>query len=277
LILDAEKFAIARSWADGYGLAYEQWDPRQLQLAEPELAMMPQGGLVFPQIAQVRNPRFLKSVIHSCRTHGVELVENCPVLGLSEQGSRVTGVRLAEGEVRADRVVLCAGAWTGTVLAEQGISMPIRPVRGQMLLYRATPGWVSHIILYQGRYIIPRRDGRILVGSTMEEVGFDQQTTEEARQAIGDFAEHCLPGISQFELERHWSGLRPGSPQGIPYICEVPGRRGLFLNAGHFRNGVILGPASARLLADLVLERNPILEPAAYGCASSEQIPSKVL
>jgi glycine oxidase len=133
-----------------------------------------------------------------------------------------------------------------------------------MILFHAQPGAISRIVLHNDRYVIPRRDGRVLVGSTVEHRGFDKTITDQARASLKQYALDHFPLLEQADIEHHWAGLRPGSPQGIPYIGPVPGIDGLYLNAGHFRNGVVLAPASARLMSDIVLGRNPILPPAPY-------------
>jgi glycine oxidase len=116
------------------------------------------------------------------------------------------------------------------------------------------------------------RDGRIVVGSTLEYRGFDKQTTEQAKQELEAFALAHFPSLQEARIEHHWAGLRPGSPNGIPYIGQVPGIDGLYLNAGHFRNGVVLGPASARLMADIVLQRPTILDPTPYAIDAKREI-----
>ena len=144
------------------------------------------------------------------------------------------------------------------------MQLPVKPVRGQMILYRAEPGVVQRIVLSQDRYVIPRRDGRILVGSTVEDVGFEKATTRAAMQELEAEARRIIPALANYPIEHHWAGLRPGSPHDIPYIMQHPRISGLFVNTGHFRNGVVLGPASARLLADILLQREPILDPLLY-------------
>ena len=133
-----------------------------------------------------------------------------------------------------------------------------------MLMFKAAPGTVSRIVLEANRYVIPRRDGRTLFGSTIEEVGFEKQTTEAARDELYTIATQRFPILKEYPVEAHWAGLRPSSPAGVPYIGRHPGIDGLFVNAGHFRNGIVLGLASARLAADLVLGREPIVDPAPY-------------
>jgi glycine oxidase len=168
------------------------------------------------------------------------------------------------GSFVADSFVSCAGAWSGGLLAPLGLRPGISPVKGQMLLFRARPGLVRTIHLAADRYAIPRRDGRVLFGSTVEHTGFDKSTTEDARKELHAIAVARYPALADFEVERQWAGLRPGSPSGIPYIGPHPALANLFVNAGHFRNGIVLGPASARLAADLVLGRGPDVDPAPY-------------
>ena len=116
----------------------------------------------------------------------------------------------------------------------------------------------------KAHYLIPRRDGRIVAGSTLEYVGFNKNTTEEAKQQLLQNATDLIPKLGNYPVEHHWSGLRPGNPQDIPFICQHPEIRGLFINTGHFRNGVVTGPASAKLCTDQILNNAPILDPKPY-------------
>ncbi len=134
-----------------------------------------------------------------------------------------------------------------------------------MLLFKAEPGFLSHILLAKGHYVIPRRDGRILVGSTMEDVGFDKSTTHQAMLNLRHFIHEYIPGLLNFPLERQWAGLRPGSPNGIPVIAPHPEIKDLYINAGHFRNGVVLAPASAKLLTDIIEDQPSFVDPTCYG------------
>ena len=143
-------------------------------------------------------------------------------------------------------------------------SLPVEPVRGQMLLFKGEPGTISRIVLTQGKYVIPRRDGRVLVGSTVEHVGFNKATTSSARDELHEVAVKTFPCIASMNLEHHWSGLRPGSADELPFIGAYPEIDGLFINTGHYRNGVVMGLASTELLANLVLNESPVVDPAPY-------------
>ncbi len=254
----------AQAWAARWRRTLERVDGAAALALEPSLGLSVESAVWLPEVGQVRNPRLGQALRGSLLAAGVTLLEHRPVTGFALQGERITGVETPEGEIAAGAVVVASGAWSGSLLGGLGLPVPVEPVRGQMLLFHAEPGVVSRILLDDSRYVIPRRDGRVLVGSTMERVGFDKSTTESALHALQAAAARLVPALAHYPLERHWAGLRPGSPRGVPYICAHPRIEGLFINAGHFRNGVVMGPASARLLTDLLLEREPILDPSPY-------------
>lgn len=263
LILDTEDWDRARAWGEQAGNPVEVIDRSVTEQYEPGLHAPPPSAIRMPQVGQVRNPRLVKA-LRAAIIPKVTLRENTEVETLLVQHGRVQGVLTATERIAADKVVVCAGAWTRNLLAGMGTPPAIEPVRGQMIVFRAQPGVVSRIVLQQDRYVIPRRDGRVLVGSTLEHTGFDKRTTDTAREELERAAVAMFPALSEFPIENHWAGLRPSSPDGIPYIGAYPMVEGVYLNAGHFRNGVVLAPASARLLADILLERDPIAPPGPY-------------
>lgn len=263
LILDMEELDQALAWAGRHQAEIEILDAERLHADEPDLGPRPARSMLMPAVAQVRNPRLVKSARRALEGR-IVLREQEEVLELLVEQGRVRGVRTDKGEIQADQVVICAGAWTAKLLEQLGSQPEIEPVRGQMILFLARPGEISHITLYRDRYVIPRRDGHILIGSTMERTGFVKATTAEAKEELYRSAVELFPILKRTPIENHWSGLRPGSPSGVPYIGAYPGIEGIYLNAGHYRNGVVTGPASARLMADLILGREPILDPAPY-------------
>ena len=182
-----------------------------------------------------------------------------------QKANKVFGISSSRGDIEADKILVSGGAWSANLLKKIDINLDVKPVKGQMILFKTRPGMVKRITLSQDRYIIPRQDGRVLVGSTLEDTGFDKSTTMAAREELIQEASRIIPCLKEADVEHHWAGLRPGSTNGIPYICPVQDIEGLYLNTGHYRNGVVLGPASARLAADLILNRQPILEPDLYG------------
>jgi glycine oxidase len=186
------------------------------------------------------------------------------VTGFHAGKDRIEAVSTAGGEIRADRYVVAGGAWSGKLLGDQALGLDIRPVRGQILLFKAEPGLLNHIIYREGRYLVPRLDGHILVGSTLEEAGYDKSCTPEAREALMAFALDTLPPLLEAQVVRQWSGLRPGSPGNLPTVSRHPSLQNLYVNSGHFRYGVTMAPASAELLTELMLDKPTTLEARPY-------------
>ena len=266
LILDPDQQPAALEWAQRFRREIRPLETAAVRELEPALAAGVGEALWLPFVSQVRNPRLVKALRGALATLEVPVREHCEVTGWQRDpaGERVTAVVTRTGEIPVQTLVVAGGAWTGRLLAATGWSLPIEPVRGQMLLLRTDPGSLRHMVLSAGHYLIPRRDGRILVGSTLEHTGFDKTTTPQAEADLLRFATELVPALARAPVEHHWAGLRPGSPHGIPAIGRHPSLSNLFINTGHFRNGVVMAPASARLLADLLLGREPILPSTDY-------------
>lgn len=266
--LDLEDEATALAWSQrtGAGLRSAAADKVRRQICA--LGRGFTRALHLPGVANVRNPRLIRA-LHMALSlmPNVVLHECCEVTSFIRERNRIVGVRMAQGEMRAERIVLAGGAWSGGLLAELGLDLPVQPVKGQMILYKCAEDFLPAMVLAKGRYAIPRKDGHILVGSTLEHVGFDKTPTEEALASLKASAEELLPGLAEAEVIGHWAGLRPGSPDGIPFIGEVPQYPGLWLNCGHYRNGLVLAPASCELLKNLMLGETPIVDPAPYSPA----------
>ncbi len=264
LVLDVEQRDVALAWAEQQRTQIDVLDKATLHEKEPGLDVHVDGALWLGNVGQIRNPRLGKALRRLAVDRGVQVREQEEVLELRVEDGRVRGVRTTEGTIDADRVVVCTGAWTAQLLEKIGRKPEIHPIRGQMILFYAKPGQIRHLTLLRERYVIPRTDGRVLIGSTLEDTGFEKITTSEAKEELYRIAVEMYPLLKRTPIEDHWAGLRPASPSGIPYIGPYPGVEGLYLNAGHFRNGLVTGPASARLLADLALGREPILPSAPY-------------
>lgn len=270
LILEPTDTDAAVHWSKQFNQSLQVIGRQSILECEPTMQTDAKAAVWMADVAQIRNPRLTKSLYQSI-SKNVTIHQQTKATELLIRNGRVQGISTEDGPFYADNVVICAGAWARELL--QGLTSPpsIEPVLGQMIIFRHYPGSISRIVLHNDRYIIPRRDGRVLVGSTLEYRGFDKTTTEQAKQALKQFALTLFPALEKADIEHHWAGLRPGSPNGIPYIGPIPEISGLFINAGHFRNGVVLGPASARLMADIMLERPPILPPSPYSLTASRE------
>ena len=255
---------VAVAWAKQHSVKAEQLDAQQLAQNFPFTPLSATHSCWFPLIAQVRNPRFAKALRGAVLHYGGVIIEDSAVTAISQADGKVVAVETSIQSFPTNKLLLAAGSWSRSLLQPLGVNIDVEPVRGQMLLFKAEPGVVPTMLLYRDRYLIPRRDGRVLAGSTLEYVGFDKTTTQSARQDLQAAALEMCPALADFPIEQHWAGLRPGSSTGVPLISALPQMEGLYVNTGHFRNGVILGAASCRLMADIMLQRQPILDPAPY-------------
>jgi len=266
LVLDDEQ-ETALVWAKKWQTNLQIIENREIVELESALSRElteSKRAIWMPEVSQVRNPRLVKALRKYIEQRGVRLKEQVKVQDFIIKDNKVCGVKTSSGEILADQVIVAGGAWSADLLKKINISINIEPVKGQMILFKAEPGQIKRIILSEERYVIPRRDGRVLVGSTLEYTGFDKAISPQARDELYQEAIRIVPELRNSEVEHHWAGLRPGSADGVPYICAHPELNGLYINSGHFRNGVVLGPASARLMADIVLQRASVLDKEDY-------------
>ncbi len=248
LVLPPVDRQAARQWCAAHGARLEEQN----------------GALLLPDVAQVRNPRLVRALRTRVEALGGRIVERCEVRHIAAECGRVRQVATSCGEFAADSYIVTAGAWSRQVLGEHALQLDIRPVQGQMLLFKFDAPPIAHIVLQQQLYLIPRRDGHLLAGSTLEDVGFDKRTTLEARDSLRARAEQILPELRGKPLVQHWAGLRPGSPHNIPTIGRHPQIANLYVNAGHFRYGVTMAPASAEILVNELEGRPQPLDVAPY-------------
>lgn len=256
--------ANVRSWLRRFPCPLEEVAAGRIQSVEPAIVTDCAPALLLPEVAQIRNPRLGQALARALELRGVSLHTRTRVTGLRISADRVQGVTTADNDFSCGRVIVAGGAWSALILEQAMPGLPVAPVLGQMIMFAARPGLLRRIVVHEGYYLIPRRDGLVLAGSTLEHTGFDKQTSREARELLRGMALRLVPGLSDFRIAGHWAGLRPGTAQGIPLIGEHPGIKGLFLNTGHFRNGVGMAPASARLLADRIQGRESSIDHRPY-------------
>lgn len=265
IAVDGDDPEEVAAWAARHGVRVLAAARATVAAWEPGVVLPAGDPWLLPDVASVRNPRLLRALAAAVVQEGVVLREGLAAERIVVAGGRAVGVETAAGRLEADTVIVCAGAWSAQLLDGLGAPPPgIRPVRGQMIALAARPGRLGHVILAGGNYLIPRNDGTIVVGSTLEETGFAHAPTDAARAALLEFATGVMPELASAALVGHWSGLRPGSDDGVPTIDAHPGVAGLWINAGHFRNGIVTAPASAELAAALIAVEEPPLDPAPY-------------
>lgn len=258
-VADAGEITKARAWGEAQGRRVDT-PPDDLAQCAPHLI----DGVWLPEVAQVRNPRLARLLESAAYALSVQILLQTAVTGFDVRQGRLHAVETENGRIACGSAVICAGAWSRDLLGPLALGLDIRPVRGQILLLSGQPGLLPCIVYRGGRYLVPRADGHVLIGSTLEEAGFDKSTTAEAGQALLTFALETWPALRAAAIERQWAGLRPGSPGNLPVIARHPEVDNLFLNAGHFRYGLTMAPAAAELVTALVLGNRPALDPSPY-------------
>jgi len=250
----AKKWSVDASFIDDLNSIHE---------IEKSVGNAVDTGIWMPDILQIRNPKFVKALKASFDYLSIPYQEQMAVEEIVVENNKVSAVRTKQKIFLADKIIIASGAWSAQFSVTQS-SVAVLPVKGQMIMYKGEPDLVRRIILSEGHYIIPRKDGRILAGSTLEKIGFDKSISSAAFDELHQAAVELVPLLENLSVERQWAGLRPGTEKGIPYICQHDDIEGLYIHAGHFRNGIVLGAASAELMADIVLGRKPWCDATPY-------------
>lgn len=237
----------------------------QRELEEAGVREQVLAAYLLPQEAQLRNPRYLKALRLACEGLGVEITAGAEALDFDIRQNRIAAAITSAGTMSAKQYCFTSGAWTGHLAARLGISLGILPIRGQMVLFKTEgPLTFRHILSEGSRYLVPRDDGRILAGSTEEEVGFDKTTTDDGIADLIGFARGLIPALEDAAIEKTWAGLRPASFDGAPYLGSLTGLENVFVAAGHFRSGLFLSPATAIVMSQLLRGERPIIDLAPF-------------
>jgi glycine oxidase len=241
-----------RAWQAAAGHRVQALTAAEVRALAPMLKADVRAGLFFPDDHRIDNALLTEAYARACVRLGVTLRTGCPVTRVRIEGGRVVGVEAAGGLVRAGAVVNAAGAWAADIAAAAPIR--VRPVRGQMVMLRCPePSW-PHAIYSHAVYLVPRRAGILLAGSTYEEAGFDKRVTGGAVADILARAAALVPALADATLVRTWAGLRPGTSDGLPILGADPETRGLYHATGHYRQGILLAPVTAERMSALILE-----------------------
>lgn len=255
--LDDEPETLA-AWQSEH-VPFEPVDATWLAKNEPALQEQSARAYHLPGMAQVRNPWHVRALIAACQELGVKLRPHTPLSALETNGDRILGATLAFGEsLQAGQYLIAAGAWSNALLNPFGLQTGIHPVRGQIVLLKTAKPLLRRILFVGKDYLVPREDGHLLIGSTEEpEAGFAKQTTTDAIAHLTAFATSLVPDLREAEMVKAWSGLRPGSRDGLPSIGRVGSIRNLFLASGHFRAGIQLSPGTALAMTALFQGTEP--------------------
>jgi glycine oxidase len=220
---------------------------------EPGLSKNIRSAFYLKVTRQIRPPRLTRALLQILEKQGAILRENESVENFLEKDRRIYGVNTNKGIIEGDEVVLASGAWTGLWGEKFKMVIPVKPVRGQVIMFNAQPGLLQKIIFTSMAYLVPRVDGKIYVGSTLEEVGFDKSTTSEGMERLKQGAQGAIPSLAGALIDDSWAGLRPGSPDGWPIFGRLPNWEGVWVAAGHFTHGLLLSAATGQIMTQAIL------------------------
>ena len=241
-------------WQQGEGLEVEWLTGDEARRLESCISDKVVCALRFPKDFQIENRRLVSALVRANEELGIQLLTGLSVKALRIEHEKACGVETMNGFVSAPIVVVAAGAWSSLINSPSLNPIHIEPVRGQMLCFEARPPIARHVIYSSRGYLVPRRDGRLLAGSTIENVGFDKSVTSEGSDAIRSMALEIVPGIAALPIIDSWAGFRPRAKDGLPVLGPIAGVSGLFYATGHYRNGILLAPITGKVLAQAIVE-----------------------
>ena len=263
---EEEGARAALAWQHEAGLPGEVMAPAEARRLHPWLSPEPRSWTWLPAEAQVDAQRLAVALAAAVRGAGATVLAGKAAVEILAVGGRVSGALLEDGaRVPADAVVLAAGAWSPLV---RGLprALPVRPMRGQILRLLPDPPAPWPLVAdHEGRYLVPRENGTLLVGATKEDVGYDDGVTEAGRAMLTTAALALFPSLEQARVVERWAGLRPMSPDTLPILGPEPDLEGLFYATGYGRNGILFAPLAARTMASLVLDGRTDVEWEPFG------------
>lgn len=233
------------------GMNVEALSHERVLNLEPSLSPHLHAAALYPNDWQVENRRLMAALSHYAESNGINVCTGLSIDRLVVDHGRVAGAASPTRMLYAGMIVLATGAWTSLIkLGDDPMPFEIKPVRGQMIEFIAPERPISHVIYGPNGYVVPRADGRILVGSTTENAGFDKAVTREAAELLHNAAIEISPIFRELDISNQWSGLRPAATDQLPILGPIDGLDGLMVATGHYRNGILLAPLTAEIVAD---------------------------
>lgn len=242
-------------WQKKAGLEIEHLSAKETRKAEPFVSPDVFESLFFPNDWQVENRKLLKALRKYAELNGIEIFEQTEVTKLITTSGKIEGVETTANEKHfADIVILATGAWTSLIKGE-GLVLPfVKPIRGQMISFHTAKRLFTRVIYSPRGYIVPRRLGKIIAGATVEDVGFENQTTASGIEFIRVNSSEISPSLSGLLVDEKWSGLRPFANKGLPILGEIPEAENLYIATAHYRNGILLAPMTAKVLSEKIAD-----------------------
>lgn len=250
---DAAEIRRRFEWQKSAGLEVEHLNARETRQTEPFVSPDVRESLFFPNDWQVENRRLLHALQKYAETNGIEIRENAEVTRLLIDRGKIAGAETAVGEkFSAGTVLIATGAWTSLIKAESLVLPKVIPIRGQMISFHTAKRLFEKVIYSPRCYLVPRADGRILIGATVEEAGFDKSVTSGGVEYLREMAQEISPSLANLEIYEKWAGLRPFAADGLPLLGEFSECENLFIATAHYRNGILLAPLTGEILADKI-------------------------
>jgi glycine oxidase len=226
----------------------------ELATQYPELDNPQYGGAFFHEDGQVNGEKFTAAMIKAAQLKGTQIFEHVNIQRIETRAGRVHSIMTSTGEFQADHFILAAGAWTDQVLGLIDEKLGIEPLKGQLCVYDSPPSHIQHPIYTKNMgYIVPKKDGYTLAGSTVERVGFDESTTTSAKETLSSQAHKILPSLTHFRFRGMTAGLRPGSPDDLPFLGPLKNVENFIMATGHFRNGILLAPITSLIISEFII------------------------
>lgn len=250
------------------GIECARLDRQVLEDLEPELTALDSPAaqaFVLPAEAHIHSRQHLSALAAACRQRGVTLLPHTGIESFRIAEGKISAAISAAHEISAGQYCLAAGCWSGQLAQALEISIDVKPIRGQILLLQGPEGLVRRNIYAGNNYLTPRRDGTILVGSTMEDVGFHKGNTPEALDGLLRFAKSVAPTVADLAIKDSWSGLRPATPDQLPLLGRIPNLENAWIAAGHLRAGLQLSPATAVVMSTLLRGQQPTIDISCLG------------
>jgi glycine oxidase len=241
-------------------MGIEAWDADELRSHEPALGPSI-GAAMFVRGEQwINGERLTLAFAQAAKQAGAVLRLGERVTRILVEDGRARGVVVDDQRIAADAVLLAAGAWTGELATTFGACLPVEPKRGQMLALSHVPPVVQHLIHGDDVYLVPRPSGELLIGATVERVGFDRAVTADGIRTLLSAATRLVPALGALPMARTWCGFRPWAPDSLPIMGRWPDVAGLFVATAHFRNGIMMAPITATLMAEAILDGAPSMD-----------------
>ena len=236
------------------GVELHEIDTDWIQEHEPALNTSPpfRSAYLLPDESTVCPPKLLSALQQCLQESGVQIDRDVRLHGWNRHQSRVESVSTSSGTISTGHICVATGPWSHETLFDLEIDLPVEPRRGQMLMWEFDEPIIHRVINEGLRYLVPRPDGKLLAGSTVEDVGFDDQVTEAGLAELTQFANGLIPALEEHPPTRNWTGLRPFSRDGFPYLGRLPNYENVLVATGHFRSGIHLAPATAQVIGDLL-------------------------